>query len=170
MYYSFLIKSLILFFSNIVFFLIVSKFFNSKKIKYSRLNLMIFIFFGLPIILSLIGLFLSLIQIEVLFSYLIINLTFMIIYPGLDYDNIPSLKILMIIKNYEKIHKKPCSKNLINTKLNPKKIILKRINELKKDKFLKKNSKQLKLNFLGELFVLFFSLIRSVYNIKDGKG
>ena len=131
---------------------------------------MIVIFFILPIILSLIGLFLSLIQIEILFSYLIINLTFMIIYPGLDYDNIPSLKILMIIKNYQKDFKRPCSKNLINIKLSPKKIISKRINELKKDKFLKKNSKHFKLNFLGELFVLFFSLIRIIYNIKDGKG
>ena len=161
MYYIFLFKSLILFFINLIFFVLISQVSNLIKIKLRKLNLIIIIFFIFPILLSVIGLSFSLTDVETLFTFLIINFAFVIIYPGLDYENIPSLKILSIIKKYEEKYKKPCPKVTIKNKLKPNLIILKRITELKKDKFLNKNS--IKLNLIGKIFVIFFLIIRTIY-------
>lgn len=168
MYYIFLFKSLILFFINLIFFVLISQVSNLIKIKLRKLNLIIIIFFIFPILLSVIGLSFSLTDVETLFTFLIINFAFVIIYPGLDYENIPSLKILSIIKKYEEKYKKPCPKVTIKKKLKPNLIILKRITELKKDKFLNKNS--IKLNLIGKIFVIFFSIIRTIFNVKGSKG
>ncbi len=168
MYYIFLFKSLILFFINLIFFVLISQVSNLIKIKLRKLNLIIIIFFIFPILLSVIGLSFSLTDVETLFTFLIINFAFVIIYPGLDYENIPSLKILSIIKKYEEKYKKPCPKITIKNKLKPNLIILKRITELKKDKFLNKNS--IKLNLIGKIFVIFFLIIRTIYNVKGSKG
>lgn len=168
MYYTFLFQSLLLFFINLTFFVLISQVANLLKIKLRKLNLIIIIFFIFPILFSAIFLFLNLIDVETLFTYIIINFSFVIIYPGLDYENIPSLKILNIIKKYEGKFKKPCPKVIIKKKLRPDLIILKRISELKKDKFL--NKKAFKLNFIGKIFVIFFSVIRTVYNVKGSKG
>ena len=168
MYYIFLFKSLILFFINLIFFVLISQVSNLIKIKLRKLNLIIIIFFIFPILLSVIGLSFSLTDVETLFTFLIINFAFVIIYPGLDYENIPSLKILSIIKKYEEKYKKPCPKVTIKNKLKPNLIILKRITELKKDKFLNKNS--IKLNLIGKIFVIFFLIIRTIYNVKGSKG
>lgn len=168
MYYIFLFKSLILFFINLIFFVLISQVSNLIKIKLRKLNLIIIIFFIFPILLSVIGLSFSLTDVETLFTFLIINFAFVIIYPGLDYENIPSLKILSIIKKYEEKYKKPCPEVTIKKKLKPNLIILKRITELKKDKFLNKNS--IKLNLIGKIFVIFFSIIRTIFNVKGSKG
>ena len=168
MYYIFLFQSLILFFINLIIFVLISQVSNLIKIELRKLNLIIIIFFIFPILLSAICLSFSLIDVETLFTYLIINFAFVIIYPGLDYENIPSLKILSIIKKYEEKFKKPCPKVTIKNKLKPNLIILKRISELKKDKFLNKNS--IKLNLIGKIFVIFFSIIRTIFNVKDSKG
>ena len=116
------------------------------KIRFSKLNLIILLFLFLPICISFFSLALNLFEIEVLFTYLIINFTFIIIYPGLDYNNIPSLKILTIIKNFENKYKKPCPKILIRKNLEPNKIYLKRIRELRKDKFVSQKKNNLSLN------------------------
>ena len=168
MYYIFLFQSLILFFINLIFFVLISQVSNLIKIKLRKLNLIIIIFFIFPILLSAICLSFSLTDAETLFTFLIINFAFVIIYPGLDYENIPSLKILSIIKKYEEKFKKPCPKVTIKNKLKPNLIILKRISELKKDKFLNKNS--IKLNLIGKIFVIFFSIIRTIFNVKGSKG
>ena len=168
MYYIFLFQSLILFFINLIFFVLISQVSNLIKIKLRKLNLIIIIFFIFPILLSAICLSFSLTDVETLFTFLIINFAFVIIYPGLDYENIPSLKILSIIKKYEEKFKKPCPKVTIKNKLKPNLIILKRISELKKDKFLNKNS--IKLNPIGKIFVIFFSIIRTIFNVKGSKG
>ena len=168
MYYIFLFQSLILFFINLIFFILISQVSNLIKIKLRKLNLIIIIFFIFPILLSAICLSFSLTDVETLFTFLIINFAFVIIYPGLDYENIPSLKILSIIKKYEEKFKKPCPKVTIKNKLKPNLIILKRISELKKDKFLNKNS--IKLNPIGKIFVIFFSIIRTIFNVKGSKG
>tara|TARA_Y100000389_G_scaffold197944_1_gene233530 strand:- start:9171 stop:9677 length:507 start_codon:yes stop_codon:yes gene_type:complete len=168
MYYIFLFQSLLLFFINLIFFVLISQVSNLIKIKLRKLNLIIIIFLIFPFLLSAICLSLSLTDVETLFTYLNINLAFIIIYPGLDYENIPSLKILSIIKKYEEKFKKPCPKIIIKKNLKPELIILKRISELKKDKFL--NKKAIKLNLIGKFFVIFFSVIRTVYNVKGSKG
>ena len=168
MYYIFLFQSLLLFFINLIFFVLISQVSNLIKIKLRKLNLIIIIFLIVPFLLSAICLSLSLTDVETLFTYLNINFAFIIIYPGLDYENIPSLKILSIIKKYEEKFKKPCPKITIKKNLKPKLIILKRIGELKKDKFL--NKKAIKLNLIGKIFVIFFLVIRTVYNLKGSKG
>ena len=168
MYYIFLFQSLLLFFINLIFFVLISQVSNLIKIKLRKLNLIIIIFLIFPSLLSAICLSLSLTDVETLFTYLIINFAFVIIYPGLDYENIPSLKILSIVKKYEEKFKKPCPKIIIKKKLKPELIILKRISELKKDKFL--NKKAIKLNLIGKIFVIFFLVIRTVYNVKGSKG
>ena len=100
MYYFFLAKSLFLFFINIFFLIILSQTLFFLKVRFSKLNLIILLFLFIPICISLFSLAINLFEIEVLFTYLVINFTFIIIYPGLDYNNIPSLKILVIIKNF----------------------------------------------------------------------
>ena len=170
MYYFFLVKSLFLFFINIFFFIILSQTLFFLKIRFSKLNLIVLLFLFLPICISFFSLALNLFEIEVLFTYLIINFTFIIIYPGLDYNNIPSLKILTIIKNFENKYKKPCPKILIRKNLEPNKIFLKRIRELRKDKFVSQKKNNLKLKLVGRIFAFFFSIVRIIYNIKDGKG
>lgn len=168
MYYIFLIESLLLFLTNLVIFVFISQIFNFIKIKIRKLNLIIIIFFVFPILLFSISTILNLIKLETLFTYIVVNLAFVIIYPGLDHENIPSLKILSIVKKYEEKNNKPCPVETIKKELKPELIILKRINELKKDKFLKKNS--FKLNLVGKVFVFIFSIIRMIYNVKGGKG
>ena len=136
MYYFFLFESLFLFFINIFFLIILSQTLFFLKVKFSKLILIILLFLIIPFCISLFSLLLNLFEIEVLFTYLIINFTFIIIYPGLDYNNIPSLKILTIIRNYENKNNKPCPKKLIRKDLEPNKIFLKRIRELRSDKFI----------------------------------
>lgn len=170
MYYFFLVKSLFLFFINIFFLIILSQTLFFLKVRFSKLNLIILLFLFIPICISLFSLAINLFEIEVLFTYLVINFTFIIIYPGLDYNNIPSLKILAIIKNFENKYKKPCPKILIRKDLEPNKIFLKRIGELRKDKFVSQKKNNLSLNLIGKIFASFFSIVRIIYNIKGGKG
>ena len=81
-----------------------------------------------------------------------------------------SLKILTIIKNFENKYKKPCPKILIRKDLEPNKIFLKRIRELRKDKFISQKKNNLSLNLIGKVFASFFSIVRIIYDIKGGKG
>lgn len=142
---------------------------NIKKIK-SEFILLVTIFSFIPLVLFLIfnnlNIFLSrgeLVNTAVLTYSL--SLAYIQTYPALKED-IPSIKILSLIKHSRKISKEELIKNhlLNNSLINSKQ------EELINDGFIFKQNGKIKVTKIGFLLAKFFIFYRKIFNLKDSTG
>lgn len=142
---------------------------NLKKIK-NELIVLLTIFSFTPLILFLIlnNLIIFLSRSELINTVVLtysLSLAYIQTYPALKED-IPSIKILSLIKHSGKISKKELIKNhLLNDSL-----INSKQEELINDGFIFKQNRKIKVTKIGFLLAKIFIFYRNILNLKDSTG
>lgn len=166
MKFSLIYFSFLIFFIKLLFHVLLNRIFY---FKFNNLGFILFYYGFVPFLIFLINLRLHILEYETIFLYANLSFVFIISYPALEINNIPSLNIVYIIYVAKKKNLK-CNYNKIKSSLKPNKIINKRIESLNKDRFIIYKKNQIYLSLFGVLFAKFFSILRILFKIKKTSG
>ena len=166
MKFSLIYFSFLIFFTKLLFHVLLNKVFI---FKFNNLGFILFYYGFVPFLVFLINLRLHILEYETIFLYANLSFVFVISYPALEANNIPSLNIIYIIYLAKK-KKLKCNYNRIKSSLKPNKIINNRIEKLDTDRFVIFKKNQIHLSLFGILFAKFFLIVRILFKIKNKSG
>lgn len=127
------------------------------------------IFLGLPIVAYNFTIFTNVYPAKIIlpieFLYISIAISFIQTYPAI-HSWAPSLKIVYIMKNNNKM----LNEDMLKKHFNNKNLIMDRFNDLFNDGFIKITKNNIELTMKGKLLASFFYYYRKLLGLKEGDG